>query len=213
MKIKDLTVLEKQLISLLIPDYIKSKIENDELTIWIYPGSLIRSLTLLSNDPRFLFKQLVDITAVDFPERPQRFEIVYHLLSLNYNLRLRVKVELPENTTISSIEKIFPSSNWFEREIWDMFGIVFENHRDLRRILSDYVFTGHPLRKDFPLTGTTQVRYDENLKRTIRVGLDLNQPHRQFDFQSPWENATLMSSFQADFQNSFIEKDADKNDS
>lgn len=182
--------LQKQLSSLLVPDYIDSIIDHNELTLWIYPGSLIRSFTLLSNDPRFLFNQLVDITAVDYPHKNQRFEVVYHLLSLTHNLRLRVKINLSENNAINSIEKIFPSANWFEREIWDMFGIVFENHTDLRRILSDYEFSGFPLRKDFPLSGYTQTKYDSNHNKIIREPVALSQPHRNFDFTSPWEGSS-----------------------
>ncbi|MBA4249434.1 MAG: NADH-quinone oxidoreductase subunit C [Candidatus Puniceispirillum sp.] len=179
--------IQNQLSALLAPDYIDFVINHDELTLWIYPGSLIRSFTLLSNDPRFLLNQLVDITAVDYPFKTQRFEVVYHLLSLTHNLRLRIKVSLPENSSITSIEKIFPSANWFEREIWDMFGIVFENHSDLRRILTDYDFSGFPLRKDFPLSGYTQTTFNNDSNSIIKESVKLQQNYRNFDFPSPWE--------------------------
>ncbi len=181
----------KQIEQLIAPDFIKHLYEYDEDTIWIYPSSVVRVLTILSNHHAFEFEQLVDITAVDYPSRPLRFEIVYHLLSLTHNKRLRVKVDLAEGGAIPSITPVFSNANWYEREVWDMFGIAFTEHPDLRRILTDYTFSGHPLRKDFPLTGYTQVRYCDVEKRVVYEPVQLAQDYRQFDFQSPWENAKI----------------------
>lgn len=144
--------------------------------------------------PRFLrdhvntqYKCMIDITAVDFPERPKRFEVVYHFLSPRWNNRIRIKVCVDELTPVPSICSVYKAANWFERETWDMFGVFFSDHPDLRRILTDYGFTGHPLRKDFPLTGFTEMRYDYSKKRVISEPVELTQEFRYFDFQSPWE--------------------------
>ncbi|GFR51793.1 hypothetical protein Agub_g14252, partial [Astrephomene gubernaculifera] len=133
------------------------------------------------------FKCLLDVTAVDFPEREARFEVVYHLLSPRWNNRIRVKVCVDEVTAVPTVSKLFNTANWFERETWDMFGVFFSGHPDLRRILSDYGFTGHPLRKDFPLSGYMEVRYDYGKKRVVSEPLELTQEFRYFDFNSPWE--------------------------
>ncbi|MGH6929341.1 MAG: NADH-quinone oxidoreductase subunit C, partial [Dongiaceae bacterium] len=144
-------------------------------------------MTFLRDDQRCLFKMLVDICGVDYPEREQRFEVVYNLLSLKHNLRLRVKAPAAEDQPVPSVTGIYSVAGWFEREAWDLYGIYFSGHPDLRRILTDYGFEGHPLRKDFPLTGFVEVRYDIEQKRVIYEPVKLRQEFRTFDFQSPWE--------------------------
>jgi NADH-quinone oxidoreductase subunit C len=144
-------------------------------------------LTLLRDHKKFRFRQLVDITAVDYPEKPQRFEVIYNLLSHKANMRVRVKVKVDCRASVTSIIGVFPAASWYEREIWDLFGISFSDHPDLRRILTDYDFEGHPLRKDFPLSGFTQVTYDPNQGRVIYEPVKLDQNYRSFDFLSPWE--------------------------
>ena len=163
------------------------EIIRDQLVLWTQRESIVPVLTLLKNDPRCLFKMLVDVTAVDYPERPERFEVVYNLLSLRHNRRVRVKFAVDEETPVPSVTGVFPVAGWYEREVWDMFGISFSDHADLRRILTDYGFAGHPLRKDFPLTGYVEVRYDEEQKRVIYEPVKLTQEFRSFDFVSPWE--------------------------
>jgi NADH-quinone oxidoreductase subunit C len=156
--------------------------------ILVVPASaLIKVMTFLRDDPRCLFKMLVDICGVDYPEREKRFEVVYNLLSLKYNLRLRMKVAAGEDEPVPSVTGIYSVAGWFEREAWDLYGIYFSDHPDLRRILTDYGFEGHPLRKDFPLTGFVEVRYDIEQKRVIYEPVKLRQEFRTFDFQSPWE--------------------------
>ena len=163
------------------------EIIRDQLVLWTQRESIVPVLTLLKNDPRCLFKMLVDVTSVDYPERPERFEVVYNLLSLRHNRRVRVKFAVDEETPVPSVTGVFPVAGWYEREVWDMFGISFSDHADLRRILTDYGFAGHPLRKDFPLTGYVEVRYDEEQKRVIYEPVKLTQEFRSFDFVSPWE--------------------------
>ena len=141
----------------------------------------------LRDDPNLRFRQLIDLTAVDFPDREKRFDVVYHLLSFSKNRRVRIKIQTDEDTPVPSICSVHPCADWFEREAFDMFGIVFEGHPDLRRLLTDYGFVGHPLRKDFPMTGYVEVRYDEELKRVVYEPVKLPQEFRQFDFLSPWE--------------------------
>jgi NADH-quinone oxidoreductase subunit C len=158
-----------------------------ELTIEVELRQLVRVLTYLRDDPNMLFKELIDVTAVDWPEREQRFEVVYHLLSLHHNQRLRVKVRTDEATPVPSVTGVFRAAGWFEREAWDMYGVLFADHPDLRRILTDYGFEGHPLRKDFPLTGYVEVRYDDEQKRVVYEPVKLRQDFRTFDFLSPWE--------------------------
>ncbi|WP_439817841.1 NADH-quinone oxidoreductase subunit C [Zavarzinia sp. CC-PAN008] len=161
-----------------------------ELTLVVERDAIVSVLTWLRDDPGCLFQQLVDVCGVDWPERPeQRFDVVYHLLSLRKNLRLRVKVRTDEVTPVPSAVDIFPVANWFEREAWDMYGILFSGHPDLRRILTDYGFQGHPFRKDFPLSGYVEVRYDEEEKRVVYEPVRLAQEFRRFDFMSPWEGA------------------------
>ena len=160
-----------------------------ELTIDVAPANLPGFVEFLKTDPSCRFSTLVDITAVDYPERPKRFDMVYHFLSMYQNHRIRLRLAVREDEVVPSITSIHPSANWFEREVFDMFGIVFSGHPDLRRILTDYGFRGHPLRKDFPTTGYVEVRYDEELKRVVYEPVSLVQEYRQFDFMSPWEGA------------------------
>jgi NADH-quinone oxidoreductase subunit C len=164
-------------------------IAHDELTLGVTPSNIIGLVEFLKTDRTCRFSTLVDITAVDHPGRAKRFDIVYHLLSMYQNHRLRLKASLREDQMVPSIISVHPSANWFEREIFDMFGILFSGHPDLRRILTDYGFRGHPLRKDFPTTGYTEVRYDEARKRVVYEPVSLVQEYRQFDFMSPWEGA------------------------
>lgn len=159
---------------------------NGELNIIVQSAEIISVLKNLQTIEGF--STLIDITAVDYPENAQRFEIVYHLLSMNNNIRVRVKTAIKDGQSIQSAVEIWPVANWFEREVFDMYGVLFENHPDLRRILTDYGFEGHPLRKDFPLTGYQEVRYDEEQKRVVYEPVKLVQEFRNFDFLSPWEN-------------------------
>ncbi|OSQ31078.1 NADH-quinone oxidoreductase subunit C [Thalassospira sp. MCCC 1A03138] len=158
-----------------------------ELTIAVKRDAILKVLTFLRDDAGCLFKQLVDICGVDYPERAERFDVVYHLLSLKHNLRVRVKISTDEDTPVPSAVSVYSAANWFERETWDLFGIFFDNHPDPRRILTDYGFEGHPLRKDFPLTGYVEVRYDDEKKRVVYEPVKLVQDFRNFDFESPWE--------------------------
>ena len=160
-----------------------------ELTVVANLANLEALIEFLRDDASCRFSTLVDITAVDHPERAQRFDMVYHFLSMYRNQRIRVKVAVSESEMVPSLTEIFPAANWFEREVFDMFGILFSGHPDLRRILTDYGFRGYPLRKDFPTTGYTEVRYDEALKRVVYEPVKLVQEYRQFDFMSPWEGA------------------------
>ncbi len=160
-----------------------------ELTLTVALGDIVGVVGFLKSDPECRFTSLVDITAVDHPEGVKRFELVYHFLSMFRNHRIRIKVAVDEADMVPSIIDIHPSANWFEREVFDMFGILFSGHPDLRRILTDYGFRGHPLRKDFPTTGYTEVRYDEVQKRVVYEPVSLVQEYRQFDFMSPWEGA------------------------
>ncbi|PTX51679.1 NADH-quinone oxidoreductase subunit C [Gemmobacter lutimaris] len=161
----------------------------DELTVEVTAAQLVAFIDFLKTDSACRFSTLVDITAVDHPERPARFDVVYHFLSMYQNQRIRVKAAVREDEMVPSIVSVHPSANWFEREVFDMFGILFSGHPDLRRILTDYGFRGHPLRKDFPTTGYTEVRYDEAQKRVVYEPVKLVQEYRQFDFLSPWEGA------------------------
>ena len=161
----------------------------NELTVLVAPSGVAVLVEFLKSDPVCRFSTLVDITAVDYPGREKRFDVVYHFLSMHQNQRIRLKVALRETEMAISITGIYPSANWFEREVFDMFGIMFSGHPDLRRILTDYGFRGYPLRKDFPTTGYTEVRYDEAEKRVVYEPVSLVQEYRQFDFMSPWEGA------------------------
>ena len=168
---------------------VSAKLVNGELTVSIVLSSLVTFMEFLKTDQHCNFSTLVDITVVDYPNRENRFELVYHYLSMYQNQRIRVKMGVNEDHIVPSIVDIFPASNWFEREIFDMFGILFSGHPDLRRILTDYGFKGHPLRKDFPTTGYVELRYDEEKKRVVYEPVELVQEYRQFDFMSPWEGA------------------------
>ncbi len=160
-----------------------------ELTVAVELASLLDLMAFLKSDPSTRMTSLVDITAVDHPERVARFDMVYHLLSMYTNGRVRVKTTVTETGMVPSLIPVYPAANWFEREVFDLFGILFSGHPDLRRILTDYGFRGHPLRKDFPTTGYTEVRYDEVQKRVVYEPVKLTQEYRQFDFMSPWEGA------------------------
>lgn len=162
-------------------------LQKGELCVVVKPSSIVSFLTFLRDDPQCLFKQLVDVCGADYPQRPQRFDVVYNLLSVSHNTRIRVKIRTDENTPVDSVVGIFNSARWFEREAWDMYGIYFNNNPDLRRILTDYGFEGHPLRKDFPLTGYVELRYDEALRRVVYEPVTLTQDFRAFDYTSPWE--------------------------
>ena len=162
-------------------------IKFEQIQITINPEEIISTLEFLKDNNICQFRQLTDIAGVDFPERLNRFDIVYHFLSFKNNARIRVKTEISENNSIQSITQLFPAANWFEREAFDMYGIQFTDHPDLRRILTDYGFEGYPLRKDFPLTGNVEVRYDEIEKKVIYEPVKLQQDYRNFDIQSPWE--------------------------
>jgi NADH-quinone oxidoreductase subunit C len=165
------------------------KVEYGELTLLADRDRIVEVLTFLRDDPALRFHQLVDICGADYPERPQRFDVVYHLLSMIKNHRVRVKVQTDEDTPVPTATQVFPSADWFEREAFDMFGVFFDGHPDLRRLLTDYGFHGYPLRKDFPMTGYVEVRYDDELKRVVYEPVKLTQEFRQFDFLSPWEGA------------------------
>ena len=172
------------------PDAVVSaRVSHGELTVETPLAHLVSFVEFLRTDAACRFSSLVDITAVDHPERPARFDVVYHFLSMYRNHRIRLKVAVREEDMVPSIAGQHPSANWFEREVFDMFGILFSGHPDLRRILTDYGFRGHPLRKDFPTTGYTEVRYDEAQKRVVYEPVKLVQEYRQFDFMSPWEGA------------------------
>ena len=162
----------------------------DELVLKAKRDEIVNVLTHLRDDGACRFTQLVDVTAADYPSRPERFEVVYNMLSISNNTRVRVKLSASEETLVPSATAVFRSANWFEREVWDMYGILFSGHPDLRRILTDYGFEGHPQRKDFPLTGYVELRYDEEQKRVVYEPVKLTQDFRNFDYLSPWEGMT-----------------------
>ena len=166
-------------------------VRNGELTIETSLGSLLETVAFLKADSSCRFAMLLDVTAVDWPGREKRFDVVYHFLSMYTNRRIRLKVQVGEEEMVPSVTSIHPGANWFEREVFDMFGLVFSGHPDMRRILTDYGFRGHPLRKDFPLTGYNEVRYDEVQKRVVYEPVRLSQEWRQFDFLSPWEGGAF----------------------
>lgn len=168
---------------------IQSTLAFGELTVRTNIAALHRVLAFLRDDPSCRFSELIDVCGADYPERANRFDVVYHLLSLHKNQRIRVKVETDEQTPVPSATDIWPAANWFEREAFDLYGIQFSGHPDLRRLLTDYGFSGHPLRKDFPLTGYVEVRYDDDQKRVVYEAVKLTQEFRKFDYLSPWEGA------------------------
>jgi NADH-quinone oxidoreductase subunit C len=171
-------------------DIAETEIRHGELMLRVRRDSISRILSFLCNDAHCLFQVLVDICGVDYPDRDERFEVVYNLLSLKHNVRIRVKVTTDESTPVPSVSQVYPAAGWFERECWDMYGVFFSEHPDLRRMLTDYGFDGHPLRKDFPLTGYVEVRYDDEQRRVVYEPVKLVQEFRSFDFLSPWEGMT-----------------------
>ena len=197
--------LEKLINSELSSKIQKSSIENEELLVEIDNNDLIEVIQFLKSNEKLKFRQLVDIAGVDYPDEEKRFSLVYLFLSHEKNIRIKLSIKFENNIVINSITKIFPSANWMEREVFDMYGIKFKNHPDLRRILTDYGFKGHPLRKDFPLTGFNEVRYSEKEKKVIYEPVKLEQNYRNFDFESPWEGTNYIK----EIKNS--EKDGKKN--
>ena len=185
--------LEKTVNSGLTTTVKKSQINFDQLFIDVEVEDIISTILFLKTNEKCKFKQLIDITAVDYPQREKRFKIIYLLLSHENNLRIVININIDEEINVPSITKIFPSANWMEREVFDMYGISFKDHPDLRRILTDYGFEGYPLRKDFPLTGHTEVRYSEEKKKVISEPVKLDQEYRDFDFESPWEGTKYIN--------------------
>ena len=191
--------VEKVVNSGLTTNVIKSEINFGQLYLDIDVKDIISTILFLKTNDKCRFKQLIDITAADFPNRENRFKIIYLLLSHENNLRVIININIEDKKIIPSLTKIFPSANWMEREVFDMYGISFKDHPDLRRILTDYGFEGHPLRKDFPLTGHTEVRYSEDKKKVVYEPVNLDQEYRNFDFESPWEGTK------------YIKKETEKN--
>ena len=183
----NLADIEKKINSELTTKIKESKIKHNQLYVTINSEDLLDVILLLKTNKNLKFRQLIDITAVDYPDNQKRFKVVYLLLSHEFNQRIILSYFINENEKISSLTKIFPSANWMEREIFDMYGIKYNNHPDLRRILTDYGFEGHPLRKDFPLTGHNEVRYSEDKKKVVYEPVKLEQNYRNFDYESPWE--------------------------
>lgn len=171
-------------------DVVSRELKVGELCVVVATSAIVKVCRFVRDDPNCLFKMCVDICGVDHPDREPRFEVVYNLLSLKHNMRLRLKVLTDEDTPAPSVTGVWPTANWFEREVWDMFGVFFTDHPDLRRILTDYGFEGHPFRKDFPLTGHVEVRYDDEQRRVVYEPVRLRQDFRSFDFLSPWEGMT-----------------------
>ena len=205
MIIKNLKDLEKFINSELASKIQKSVIENNEFLIEVNESDLIDVVQFLKSNEKCKFRQLIDIAGVDYPEHDKRFELVYLFLSHENNIRIKLSIKFQSGQNIDSITKIFPSANWMEREVFDMYGIKFKNHPDLRRILTDYGFKGHPLRKDFPLTGFNEVRYSEKEKKVIYEPVKLEQNYRDFDFESPWEGTSYIKELKD------LEKDGKKN--
>ena len=184
--------LEKKINSELVSKIKKTEIKHNQIYVEIEKEDLIEVILFLKTNKNTKFRQLIDITVVDYPEQTQRFKVVYLFLSHEFNQRIILSYFINENEVISSLTSIFPASNWMEREVFDMYGIKFKDHPDLRRILTDYNFTGHPLRKDFPLTGHNEVRYSEDDKKVIYEPVKLEQNYRNFDFSSPWEGTKYL---------------------
>ena len=176
----------------LLPGVARAAIEGGEVVVHTGRDALLGLMMTLRDDPAFAFEQLMDLCGVDWPERAERFDVVYNLLSVSLNQRVRVVITTDETSAVPSVHTIWPSATWWEREAWDLFGILFSGQPDLRRILTDYGFEGHPLRKDFPLTGFVEVRYDEEQKRVVNVPVSLTQDFRNFDFVSPWEGMVTL---------------------
>ena len=203
--LENLKKLEKHINSELSIKIHNSVINNDELLIEVGENDLIEVVQFIKSNEKLKFRQLIDIAGVDYPEEEKRFNLIYLFLSHENNSRLKLIVKFETSQTINSITKIFPSANWMEREVFDMYGIKFKNHPDLRRILTDYGFKGHPLRKDFPLTGFNEVRYSEKEKKVVYEPVKLEQNYRNFDFESPWEGTNYLKN------KTNIEKDGKKN--
>ena len=197
--------LEKLINSELSSKIKNSSIKNEELLIETDENNLVEVIQFLKSNENCNFKQLIDIAGVDYPENENRFELIYLFLSHEHNTRIKLLVKFDINQSINSLTKIFPSANWMEREVFDMYGIKFKNHPDLRRILTDYGFKGHPLRKDFPLTGFNEVRYSEKDKKVIYEPVKLEQNYRNFDFESPWEGTNYVKEVKN------LDKDGKKN--
>ena len=197
--------LEKLINSELSSKVKSSKIENNELLIETEENELLDVVQFLKSNEKCKFRQLIDIAGVDYPANEKRFELIYLFLSHEHNLRIKLLIKFQINQTIVSLTKIFPSANWMEREVFDMYGVKFKNHPDLRRILTDYGFKGHPLRKDFPLTGFNEVRYSEKDKKVIYEPVKLEQNYRNFDFESPWEGTNYIKEVKE------LNKDGKKN--
>ena len=196
----NLTDLEKKINSELTTKIKKSEIRHEQLYLSINSEDLIDVTLFIKSNENTKFRQLIDITAVDYPENAQRFKVVYLFLSHEFNQRIVLSYLISENEVIQSLTSIYPSANWMEREVFDMYGVKFKNHPDLRRILTDYGFEGHPLRKDFPLTGHTEVRYSEEEKKVIKEPVKLEQNYRNFDYESPWEGTKYIKK-QTDHEN------------
>ena len=203
--LENLKKLEKLINSELSSKVHKSVVENDELLIEIRENDLIEVVQFLKSSEKLKFRQLMDIAGVDYPEKEKRFNLIYLFLSHENNNRIKLLIKFDTSQIINSITKIFPSANWMEREVFDMYGIKFKNHPDLRRILTDYGFKGHPLRKDFPLTGFNEVRYSEKEKKVVYEPVKLEQNYRNFDFESPWEGTNYLKKIKD------IEKNGKKN--
>ena len=189
----ELKDLEKKINSGLTTHIKSSKIKFNQLVIYSEIENIFEVISFLKNNEKCKFKQLIDITAVDYPKREKRFQLVYLLLSHENNKRIIISSDIDEDTKVQSITNIFPAANWMEREVFDMYGILFKEHPDLRRILTDYEFEGYPLRKDFPLTGFTEVRYSEDNKKVVYEPVKLDQNYRNFDFESPWEGTKYIN--------------------
>ena len=202
---ENLKKIEKIINSELASKVQRSVIINEELTVETNVNDLIEVVQFLKSNDKCKFRQLIDIAGVDYPEKDKRFQLVYLFLSHENNIRVKILIKFQPNESINSLTKIFPSANWMEREVFDMYGIKFKNHPDLRRILTDYGFKGHPLRKDFPLTGFNEVRYSEKEKKVVYEPVKLEQNYRNFDFESPWEGTNYIK----EIKNS--EKDGKKN--
>ena len=190
---KNLVDLEKKVNSELTTKIKSSKIKHNQLYLNIDPDDLLEVILFLKNNDETKFKQLIDITAVDYPEKDKRFKLVYLLLSHEFNQRIIIDLYINENEIVSTLSSILPAANWMEREVFDMYGVKFKNHPDLRRILTDYGFEGHPLRKDFPLTGHNEVRYSEDEKKVIYEPVKLEQNYRNFDYESPWDGTKYIN--------------------
>ena len=203
--LENLKKIEKIINSELASKVQQSVIINEELTVEINVNDLIEVVQFLKSNDKCKFRQLIDIAGVDYPEKDKRFQLVYLFLSHENNIRIKILIKFQLDESINSLTKIFPSSNWMEREVFDMYGIKFKNHPDLRRILTDYGFKGHPLRKDFPLTGFNEVRYSEKEKKVVYEPVKLEQNYRNFDFESPWEGTNYMKEIKN------LEKDGKKN--